>query len=46
MDSNKKLIFVNAVKARMASESITKETAIAKYTKLTEEEKADILQNV
>ena len=36
-------IFVNAIKARMASESRTTEEIIAEYTKLTTSEKTEIL---
>lgn len=39
----KKNIFVNAIKARMEREGRTAESIIAEYTKLTEEEKMEIL---
>jgi len=39
----KKIIFVNAIKARMAMENRTAEDIIQEYTKLTDEEKAEIL---
>ncbi len=43
MPSWKKSIFVNAIKARMELESRTPEDIIQEYTKLTEEEKTEIL---
>lgn len=39
----KKIIFVNAIKARMVMENRTAEDIIQEYTKLTDEEKAEIL---
>lgn len=46
MPSWKKSIFVNAIKARMELESRTKEDIIQEYTKLTEEEKTEILAEI
>lgn len=43
MPSWKKNIFVNAIKARMELENRTAEDIIQEYTKLTEDEKAEIL---
>ena len=42
----KKNIFVNAIKARMKMEDRTAEDIIQEYTKLTEEEKAEILEGL
>lgn len=42
----KKTIFVNAIKARMEIEKRTKEDIIMDYPKLTETEKAEILQAI
>jgi len=39
-------IFVNAIKARMELESRTEEDIIKEYTKLTEEEKTEILTEI
>lgn len=39
----KKSIFVNAIKARMQLESRTADEIIQEYTKLTEDEKEEIL---
>ena len=38
-----KIIFVNAIKARMVMENRTVEDIIQEYIKLTDEEKAEIL---
>lgn len=46
MPSWKKSIFVNAIKARMELESRTEEDIIQEYTKLTEEEKTEILAEI
>ena len=43
MPTWKKNIFVNAIKARMISESRTAEDIISEYVKLTEGEKTEIL---
>jgi|GEM_PF-490156 len=43
MPAWKKIIFVNAIKARMEQENRTAEDIIAEYTKLTEAEKFEIL---
>ncbi len=43
MPSWKKNIFVNAIKARMELENRTAEDIIQDYTKLTEDEKTEIL---
>lgn len=43
MQTWKKTIFVNAIKARMVQESRTADGIIAEYTKLTEDEKTEIL---
>lgn len=40
----KKNIFVRVVQKRMAEENRTAEEILAEYTKLTDEEKAEILQ--
>lgn len=42
----KKTIFVNAIKARMEQENRTAEDIIQEYTKLTEQEKAEILAEI
>lgn len=42
----KKIIFVNAIRARMKMEDRTAEDIIQEYTKLTEEEKTEILQAI
>jgi uncharacterized protein (DUF433 family) len=42
----KKIIFVNAIKARMEMENRTAEDIIEDYPKLTEEEKKEILQAI
>lgn len=42
----KKTIFVNAIKTRMVQEDKTKGDIILEYTKLTEEEKAEILADI
>lgn len=42
----KKTIFVNAIKARMEMENRTADEIITEYTKLTEEEKAEILAEI
>lgn len=42
----KKNIFVNAIKARMKMEDRTSEDVIQEYTKLTEDEKAEILEEL
>jgi hypothetical protein len=42
----KKIIFVNAIKYRMKSESKTADVIIADYTKLTDTEKTEILQAI
>ena len=39
-------IFVNAIKARMEQEGRTAEDIIQEYTKLTEQEKVEILQAI
>lgn len=46
MPSWKKSIFVNAIKTRMGLEDRTSEDIIQEYTKLTEEEKAEILAEI
>ncbi|MEG0181241.1 MAG: hypothetical protein RR657_05065 [Peptostreptococcaceae bacterium] len=43
MNEWKKVIFVNAVRTRMVTESRTAEDVIQDYTKLTEEERYEIL---
>lgn len=43
MPAWKKIIFVNAIKARMQFESRTAEDIIQDYTKLTEAEKEEFL---
>lgn len=43
MPNWKKIIFINAIKARIQLESRTAEDIIKDYTKLTEAEKAEIL---
>ena len=42
----KKLIFVNAIRARMKMEGRTAEEIIQDYPKLTAEEKAEILKEL
>lgn len=42
MDEAKKNIFVTAIKARMERENKTKDELLAEYTKLTEDEKAEV----
>mgnify|MGYP000046834459 CR=1 FL=1 len=42
----KKLIFVNAIRARMRMEDRTVEEIIQDYPKLTNEEKAEILSEI
>ena len=42
----KKTIFVNAIKARMEIENRTAEDIIEDYSKLTEEEKQEILAEI
>jgi len=42
----KKIIFVNAIKARMEIEGRTAEDIIQDYPKLTEEEKVEILAEI
>lgn len=42
----KKIIFVNAIRARMKMEDRTAEDIIQEYTKLTEEEKTEILAEI
>ncbi len=42
----KKTIFVNAIRARMEMEGRTAEDIIQEYTKLTEEEKVEILAEI
>ena len=42
----KKIIFVGAIKSRMETENRTAEDIIQEYTKLTEEEKTEILQAI
>lgn len=46
MQTWKKTIFVNAIKARMVQESRTADDIIAEYTKLTEDEKIEILASI
>lgn len=46
MQTWKKTIFVNAIKARMVQESRTADNIIAEYTKLTTEEKTEILASL
>ena len=46
MPTWKKNIFINAIKARMVQEDRTAEDIIQEYTKLTEEEKAEILEEL
>ena len=43
MPTWKRDIFVNAIKTRMLSENRTAEDIIVEYTKLTSDEKAEIL---
>lgn len=42
----KRTIFVNAIKARMTQENRTAEDIIAEYTKLTEDEKVEIIASL
>ncbi len=42
----KKSIFVNAIKARMIQENQTAEEIILDYTKLTETERTEILEDL
>jgi hypothetical protein len=42
----KKIIFVNAIRTRMAQENKTADIIIAEYTKLTEAEKTEILSAI
>ncbi len=42
----KKSIFVNAIKARMQMENRTAEEIIEDYTKLTQDEKEEILESI
>jgi hypothetical protein len=46
MPTWKKIIFVNAVKTRMEQENRTAEDIIKEYTKLTDEEKTEILATI
>lgn len=46
MPSWKKSIFVNAIKARMQMENRTAEEIIEDYTKLTQDEKEEILESL
>ena len=46
MPAWKKNIFVNAIKARMVQENRTAEDIIAEYVKLTDAEKAEILEAI
>ena len=46
MPTWKKNIFINAIKARMEQENRTANDIIQEYTKLTDEEKAEILQAI
>lgn len=46
MPSWKRNIFVNAIKVRMEKENRTAEDIIQEYTKLTEEEKEEILAEI
>lgn len=46
MPTWKKTIFVNAIKTLMAEENKTAEEVIARYTKLTEAEKTEILTEI
>lgn len=46
MQTWKKTIFVNAIRARITQENRTAEDIIAEYTKLTEDEKAEILASI
>lgn len=43
MPTWKKTIFVNAIKARMVQENRTANDIITEYTKLTDDEKTEIL---
>lgn len=46
MPAWKKSIFVNAIKARMLMENRTAEDIMDEYSKLTESEKAEILESL
>lgn len=46
MPTWKKTIFVNAIKTRIKQENRTAEEIIAEYTKLTTDEKAEILAEI
>ena len=46
MPAWKKNIFVNAIKARMEQENRIADDIIQEYTKLTDEEKTEILQAI
>lgn len=46
MPTWKKTIFVNAIKVRMTQEGRIAEDIIAEYTKLTEDEKMEILASI
>lgn len=46
MPAWKKMIFVNAIKARMIQENRSAENIISEYTKLTETEKTEILADL
>lgn len=46
MPAWKKMIFVNAIKARMEMENRTAEDIIQEYNKLTEGEKTEILSAI
>ena len=46
MPTWKKNIFINAIKARMEQENRIADDIIQEYTKLTDEEKTEILQAI
>lgn len=46
MPTWKRNIFVNAIKARMEAEARTAEDIIAEYVKLTDAERAEILEAI
>lgn len=46
MPTWKKSIFVNAIKVRMVQENRTTEDIISEYTKLTVDEKTEILDTI
>lgn len=46
MPAWKKSIFVNAIKARVSMENRTTEDIIEEYTKLTQDEKEEILESL